>query len=94
MGTSKVKLDEECERVRADLDKIWASKTREEWAEILKEAIDSIPTHTDQCYTIMVGGCGTLLNPPRNRKEWICSKDCPIRKNKDEKKVKASLPEE
>lgn len=57
-----------------DVFKRLKSLTPEEWSKIIKEM-----SHTPDCYTIMVGGCGTLLNPPNNHQKWICSTTCPLK---------------
>ena len=56
--------------------------TKEEMLEILKK----IPTHTDKCYTAMVGGylgsLGDNTDKTGSRQVWMCADDCPI-KGKD-----------
>ena len=87
MGRSKESLDTEAARFKAhyeELDKLWKSKTKEEWDKILDEAVKKVPRHTKKCWQINVGGIGTALRPPvRPYKKWLCSEDCPIRKEKE-----------
>lgn len=45
----------------------------------IKKAVDSLPKHTAKCHTAIVGGIGTIQNPPNAHKIWICADDCPLK---------------